>query len=631
MRFVRTRGLVLVIVLAMVGSGLAVPLLSSAPGGASSHATTPALAPASPAAAPSPGAVSAASAPHPMPAAPGASTQTASAGWNSSNFFTDVSVNFYGTGLPYGFRTVPYVNDISSTTFGFWMNITATAPILFANVTIWGTQWPGLNSSQPITGYTPVSPALHPMVVNRTDPAQASFFFDNYRFFWPGSSVSFNLTVVGENSTPSEITSAANVTVAQNYPGGYTDLATWVFNVGTPWASSNFTNDIAVATTPNILGPVVYAPNPMQAFDVTISSIPVQGYATPIPAAALTFTVDLNGTVTSYSDPFGPVNSTTMSLVQSIGPYPGATVAFNITAWMPWQGGALDRIQSLTYRFTWSPNGGWWNPLGGLLDNVQLLTSPSVGSLTGPIAGSTVQLPTDQPLALTLHEPIENVSIGSAQVVYTFSDNGHAHSGTLAMTALSDNTTTATIPGLPPGSQMTFYLVAKDIYGDPIASGNYSYEESGPTSPSLPAGRGLVFLEVLDLSTGALARNFTYALSNATWSTSGSAYSLGYASPTLPASAVPIQLGFGTYAVTVHDLGHTQRATIVLSGQTPTPVVVFFQETQPVPQQPSQTISVESILAAGGLVAAAVITLPLVQWFDERRARAEEEQRRVTL
>jgi len=34
---------------------------------------------------------------------------------------------------------------------------------------------------------------------------------------------------------------------------------------------------------------------------------------------------------------------------------------------------------------------------------------------------------------------------------------------------------------------------------------------------------------------------------------------------------------------------------------------------------------------AGGLVAAALLTLPLVLWFDERRAKAEEEQRRITL
>lgn len=563
------------------------------------------------------------------PPAPPSHLGAASPGWHSSNFFQDAIVNFYGTGLPYGFREVPYVNPIATTEPGFTVTVSAAAPLVFANVTIWGNAWPGTNLSSPISGFSPATPTTRPMVINSTDPAQASFYFDNYRFFWPGSSVSFNISLVGANSTPSEVKSASNVSVNEYYPGGFTNAATWIFTVQSPWASANFSDDIVVSTTPDVLGSTVYAPNPTQSFMVSISSVSVGGGLPPIPAANLAFTVDINGSVTSYSEPFGPANHSQMSLVTPIGPYPGATVLFNVTAWLPWEGGTVDRIHSDVMKFTWSPNGGWWHPLAGLTGNLELTTSPALGLGTTP--GAVPTLPTDQPVTVTIHEPIENVTIGSAAAVYTFSDNGGTFSGTLPMTAVTANTSTVTFPGLPPGSRLTFYLEAKDIKGVGVSSGNYSYLQVGPTNPVLPASRGLLFLEFLDLSRGLFVAGFGYTVANATWSASGNANFLGFATPLLPSSHIANQLFFGDYRVTVQAFGGTQSATIAVSANSPMPVVVFYGESHPTPVTPTGTVSPESVVAAGGLIAAAVVTLPLVNWFSERRAKAEEEQRRITL
>jgi hypothetical protein len=325
------------------------------------------------------------------------------------------------------------------------------------------------------------------------------------------------------------------------------------------------------------------------------------------------------------------VNHTTMGLLAPIGPYPGAEVSFNVTAWMPWFGGEVDILHSPQWSFNWSTHGGWWHPVSGLLANVELATAPSLGASIGGVPGNSLTLPTDQPLTVTIHEPIENVTISSAQVVFTFNDSGASHSGTIAMTALTDNTSSATLPGLPDGSRMTFSIVAKDIYGDPVASGNYTYSEAGPTSPSLPAGRGLLFVEVLDLSGNSLVSGFGFSVSNGTWSSSGTANPAGFATPLLPSFSQPVLLSFGAYLVTVHAFGVTEEATVLVSSSDATPTVVFFGETHPGPGTPGQTLPVDSILEVAGIVAAALLTLPLVLWFDERRAKAEEEQRRITL
>jgi hypothetical protein len=561
-----------------------------------------------------------------LPAAP--TPAGAPKGWDSSDFFADIGVGFSGRGFPSPFLMEPFGNTVPENEVGFWMNLTSVAPILFANVTIWSTQWSTTGASVATLDFSPAAPRLDPMVVNQSDPYRASFYFNDYRFFWPGSSVWFNVTVVGLNSTPSQVESSWNDSVPVDYPGGFVNNATWEYSVATPWASTNFSDDIAISSTPNVLGTPAYAPNPNQTLMVSIRAIDVGGTVAPIPRATLDFTVDVNGTVGRFAQPFGPVNQTTMSLVKPIGPYDGATISFNVTAWLPWEGGQVDTIQSTVATFRWSPNGGWWRPLAGLTANAQLATSPSIPTAQPGVAVPV--LPTAEPVDVTVHEPIENVTVSSSQIDFTYSDNGLSHAGSVVMTALSANTTEGVLPGLPPGAVVTFYVVAKDIYGNPVSSGNYSYQEAGPTNPPLPEGRGLLYTEVLDLSGGGLDAGFAYTISNATWSASGIANSLGFAVPLLPGSTTPVELAFGTYELTVHAFGTNQSANVTLAPGTPTPTVVFYGESTPIPIVTTASAPVESVAAALGLLAAAIVTLPLVLWYEERRARIEAEQRRVT-
>jgi hypothetical protein len=566
-----------------------------------------------------------------VPRAPaGATPRPAGSGWKSGDFFQDIQVTFSETGLTNPFLTVPYTNVLPMTTLGFWVNISSSAPILFANITIWGTQWPENGVALPIQDFPYANPAKSAMLVNTSDPSLASYYFDDYRFFWPGSTVGFNISVVGNGTTPSQVESAWNESVPMTYTGGYTNLATWIFQPGGPWSSTNFTNDIQISTTPNVLGATVYAPNPDQKFTMGLRAVDLGGTVLPIPYALLQFTVSLNGSAAVYSDAFGPTNHTNMTLVTALGPYPGATVSFNVTAWLPWEDGRVDVITSPEYSFTWSSHGGWWHPLSGLTGNLALGIAPALTPVQ-PGSTSVPTLPTAAPVNVTIHEPIENVTIGSAQVAFTYSDQGVSRVGTIPMTAITANTSVATIPGLPPGAQVTFVITAKDIFGDPITSGNYSYTENGPTSPSLPSGRGLLYVEVLDLSVGTLVAGFPYTISNATWSESANANQLGFGVPLIPGATAPYQLAFGSYTLTVHAFGETQSATVDLSPSSPTPVVVFYAESTPLGITTTGSLPTDSIIAAIGLIGAAVATLPLMVWWDERRAKAEEEQRRVTL
>jgi hypothetical protein len=560
-----------------------------------------------------------------------AATGTPDAGGWNSNFFHDVEVTFAGPGLPTQFQLVPYTNDLPTTTLGFWVNVSSLDPLRYANLTIWGTQWPASSGlALPITGFTPQSPNLAAMQINRSDPNVASYFFDLYRFFWPGSTVYFNVTAVGVGATPAEVASSTNDSIPVTYPGGYTNLATWAFTVDPPWSSGNFSNDIAISTSPDILGPVPYEPNPDQSFSVTLTATDLGGTVEPIPAAILEFTVIENGQASSYSESFGPVNHTVMTLTNPIGPYPGATVEFNVSAWLPWQGGVVDPIQSPTYGFNWSARGGWWFPTQGLLTNLDLGAFPNVLA-GGIVAGAPVDIATDQPVNVSIHESVENVSIGSAVVNYVYADQGLAHSGSIAMTAVSLNSSYAVLPGLPPGAMVTFYVVAKDINGDPVSSGNFSYAEVGPTTPPLPEGRGLLFLEVLDLTRGTLVPGFGFTISNATWSESANATALGFGSPTLPGTSLAYQLGFGAYDLAVTVFGVVHSAEVTISPSSPTPTIVFYAESSPLTTPTTGSAPVATLAAAAGLVAAAIATVPLSSWLAERRARAEEEQQRVTL
>jgi len=608
---------------AVPGTGLAAPLASAAPAAAPD------------AAAPLAHSVA--------PAGQVCQTPGGAPNWQSSNFFTDAAVTFWTPGNPQlsgqNFLVVPCNNNIPTYTNGFWMNVTTNVELSDATVTIWGTGWPTATNPQPdLKGFSPASPAIFPMAIAPPFYRTASFYFNDYRYFWPGSQVYFNITLQTTQASPSTIYSANPLT--QYYEpiqwSGGVNNATWGFYVASPFAPTppglspvNFSNIIAVSTTPTVLTVPSYDPNPKQQVEVYLTALNVSGGpAIPIPEAQGTFT--LTGAVTGvYYASFGPANHTVLKLTQPLGPYPGTKVQFNMTCWLPWEGGALDRIYSPTYEFNWSNNGSWWNPTGGLSgpDNLNLTTVPDVTSTTG---GHVLATGTSVNVSISVQTPIQNVTISSAAVHFRYVDTNGVTFGTLPMIALSPNRSYVLMPGLPAGAGVTFSVVAKDIYGNPLSSGNFSYTESGPLGTPLPAGYGLFFFEVIDVATGNLVQNMNFTVANATWSETDFGYDFGFANPVPVSGAGYLAVSFGTYTVTVRAFGQTQTWTGTVSTQTPF-VVVFYLTSAPVSPTYSAPIPALTLAPVVGIVGAAVASYPISNWFRERRRKAEAEQRRISL
>ncbi|HEY6239103.1 MAG TPA: hypothetical protein VIZ68_07965 [Thermoplasmata archaeon] len=595
-----------------------------------------------------PAMVSSASAP-PSPSS-SAAPQAASCGgtpggaynWNTPNFFTDVATTFWTPGSPSltgsNFQPVPCTNVIPTYTNGFWVNVSTNVPLTFAFVTIWGTSWPTPSNPSPdIKGFEPRTPSVLSMYVQPPFYRTASFFFNDYKNFWPGSTVYFNLTLQSTNATPSTIYSASPLSgkyhEAINFAGG-TNNASWAFYVASPFSEQpvgltavNFSNVIGVSTSPTVLTSPTFDPNPMQTLQVYLNSLNFSGGpALAIPMAQATFTLTGGGIGSGvYYQNFGPANHSTMWLPTPIGPYPGTTVQFNVTSWLPWEGGGIDYIYSPVFKFNWSPNGGWWDPQGGLQHNLDVSFTPDLTLL-----GSNPTLATGTTVNITVHGPIQNVTIGSASVRYQYADKNGVATGTIPMTAVNQNTSFALIPGLPPGGGVIFSVVAKDIYNNAVSSGNWSYTESGTTDAILSPGYGVFYFEAVDLSTGLLVQNVNFTVANDTWSESSVGYPMGFANPIPVGGSGSLPVAFGTYAVTVRAFGGTQSWTGTVFDQNPF-VVVFYVTSAPIGNSYSVPVPTFTIPAVIGLVGAAIASVPVANWFRERRRKAEAEQRRISL
>jgi hypothetical protein len=555
--------------------------------------------------------------------------------WKSLTFFNDVEVTFFVPNTPSldgsQFQTAPCSNTIPTYVHGFYMNVTTNVPMVNAIVQIWGTTWPNAsNPDNPITGFDPSIPANFSMYIPPNGArTTATFYFDVYRYFWPGSQVYFNLTIESADATPSTVYSAQDIWDEFNY-SGLKDNYTWSFDVASVWGSTDFSSDIAVSTTPSVIAPPFFWPNQYQSISINLASLTsINGTLQPIPYARLNIEEDADDVSANYAEPFNPNNSTHMTAV--VPANPGASANFSISAWVPWEGGTIDRISSQQYSFNWTNKGGWWYPALGVVGNLQYTTTPNVFS-----TGTTkTTLPTGTSVNVSIQSTIQNVTLSAAQVHFQYTDAAGTTGGELPMIALDPNSSYALIPGLPSGGSITFYVVAKDIFGTPIASGNTTYQESGtpqagPGGLVLSSGFGLFFFEAVDLSTGQLVPYLNFTLSNTTWSETRQGTALGFAAPTPLAGPGFLPVTYGVYVITVHAFGQTETAQVTVSTTTPFGVV-FYVASGSVAQNtwvPETTLTIPAVV---GLIGASLAMWPIGNWFRERRRKAEQEQRRITL
>ncbi|MCI4373282.1 MAG: hypothetical protein L3K02_06545 [Thermoplasmata archaeon] len=553
------------------------------------------------------------------------------ADWTSSNFFDDALVTFTVPGYPgesgAQFYTVPCLNALPTYLPGFWMNVSTDVPLLQAYVNIWGTLWPTPN--QPLADlpgfpYDSTTVTQLPMIIMPGSLDQASFWFNTHRFFYPGSQVYFNITLKSTVGTPSTINSANEL--SQIVPSTSNLNATWKFQLNSPWWSPTFSQNIRISTNPPALGRAIYAPNQNQTLDVGLESIGQNGLpGNPIPEAELTFTISndpgFNGT---YGIAFASLNHTYQNLTSVIGPYPGATIRLNVSAWLPWEGGAIDKEVSGYYWLNWSKGGGWQAPELGLAANAVIATNPSV------LSTATTTLASGTPVNISLTETTPNVTIDSSIVRFHFTDADGTVSGIVPMHLVGQNATYAILPGFPSGSRLTFSLLAKDVFGNPLASGNYSYLESGNPSGNQSAFASYFYVEGINATTGTLLTGASYTVSNATWTQSAVTNPFGLGLLQIPNGAGTLQLPFGTYTVTMTALGHTQTAKVNVGSSTPVTVRFWFAN-GPISATSVIPLSPISIGLVVGVIAMTAALYPLYRYFEERQKRAEKERTRITL
>lgn len=569
-----------------------------------------------------------------------ADTCSGSPNWvsGSTNFFTDVNVCFslLGSSQPFYLPTVPLQGNVSQYAIGFFVNISSNVQIFSANICIWATSWPAPGvGAQAISGYDPSGwngGDCRPMVPGTSSGLNkdtASYYIDCYKYFWPGTNLSFWIQVT---SSVGVIYSYKTLNETQSFSSGFTTYPTWTVYVQSPFASSNFTNDFRVTTIPSVLTQPSYPPNPTQSVQIILSSFNQSGGPpAPIPAAYAVYTVitpGKDGTSTAYTATFGPSNATVMMLNTPIQPQASGTkISFNITAFRYWDGlSHIDNVYSTSFNFTYSGHGGWPQPYAPLEANAQLNSSPAV------FAPGVTSLPTGTPVNVSVHEALENVTFSSAEVDFTFTDHGATHLGSVPMYAQSPNTSYAILPGLPANTSLSFTINVHDVDGNAVSSGTYTYTETGAPVPTPPDGKGYFFLEVYDVATNHLVVGANYTVANLSWFANDQTNALGFGALLTNSGTLPVYLSFGTYFLTVHAFGSTVERPITISQTHSFVTITFYVASSPVALQTSAPPSL--LYSAGGIVgvlAAAVTIIPIRRWFQERRAKAEAEQRRVTL
>jgi hypothetical protein len=565
------------------------------------------------------------------PASGACPTPTISPHWGATLFDSAVLVNVSVSGYPGlsgpNFQTVPCTNTLPSNAEGMWVNLSTNVAIRDAVITIWATGWPTPSASLPSPpGFFPAKPATLPLVLSGGADRSAAFYLNAYRYFPPGTTVYFNLSVNASSGSPPEVFSNSSYHEPERLDG-VVDWASWKFTVAPAWFSPTFGEDIGLATSPPTNGTgTSFDPNPQQTLQIDLTSLrpPTGGAPPPIGVAELFFNITSGPEAGGpYDELFQPINRTAVNLSTPLGPFPNGSIRFQVVAWGLWAGSRVDPIWSPVESVNWSDRGGWWYPGAGLSANLNIVTStPLVPNVTATIA-------VEAPVNVTVHSPRPNVTIAAASLAFRYADaEGHVD-GVLPMRSAGPNTSFAELPGLPSGGTLSFSIVARDIYGTSVSSGNYSYTETAAPVNLTPAGTGIAVVEVVDVSTGLLVPSVPVTFANGSWSGSSVGTPFGFASPASPAGGPgPYPLSFGTYHVAVTAFGRTLTGALLLNGTGPT-VLVFDVASATVPADVYATPLAFPVAGGIALLAATAMVVLLVPWYGARRRQLEAEKRRV--
>jgi hypothetical protein len=241
---------------------------------------------------------------------------------------------------------------------------------------------------------------------------------------------------------------------------------------------------------------------------------------------------------------------------------------------------------------------------------------------------------------VTLSSQNATTAIAYAYVFFNETYNGQVLNGLVLMNEVNstvfytgDGTQPedpADLGPFPPGTNITFFVLAYDELGCPIRSLSYSFHTVvAPLPPK--NGRTFFYVAVYDSGTGDYIPNVPVNISNNTWWDLTQTNIFGVAWPNASYSTTPLYLTYGYYNVTVtydgftqsveYDLTPTSNKTLTFDFNSIHPIVVVYA---------AATAGFSPQLILGTVVAGAT-AVPIALVWSEQRRKAAAEEKRITL
>jgi hypothetical protein len=581
-----------------------------------------------------------ASAAQSYPALPASLQCSSPADEKAFNESVKVTFNPY-SGLQYlTSHSIPASNVVSQYAKAIYVTVSPQKNVNISEVvlSVWGTGW----NNQTLTATSPTTIAQWLLPLKK---GVATGILNDQKYFGPGSTVYFNLTVISNMNNQNPTYSPC---VGKVPTWGNGTFASWGYLVGGGWPSANFSSDIGLTAFPNILAGVY--PGVYQPVQLTLKSIS----GNPIGGANITYNITtvniLTGATTVYScgvyscgDDFTPANSTLemvniSNIAYSRDNY--TTVSFHISAWELWSGGAVNFITGQNYTYPITSGGTWCGSNQTWDRDVNLTTAPYANISQGvnvPIVAMSdvVNVSIDG-----LHS---NVTIDYAFVIFNETYQGKSLPGKILM--VRENSTSqftgdalfGAETGNPvmgpylPGMTVNFHVAATDTLGCTLQSPTYQFHtENGP--PNVVNGKTYFYVIALDQGLGTYAVGARVVFShNGTVISTTQTNDLGFAYPNYTSSNLPMYLPMNqTYNITVSYEGSVQSISYRLTDSSNKTLTFYFDKSHTVPIVYSETPSVY-IPVIAGMIAISLAIVPIYYFWMELQRRAKEEEKRITL
>ncbi len=312
--------------------------------------------------------------------------------------------------------------------------------------------------------------------------------------------------------------------------------------------------------------------------------------------------------------------------------------------------------------FSYSVNGNGSFLTGQFSSDLSIVTQPNISA--PPNLGNVTILPPGTPLSLQLLSQNPGSAIASAKATLTIS-LPVLRTTTIVVIPLVRRSSiefNTTFPPLPAGAYVNFTVGAYDFAQGYEVSPAYEYTTASVTTllPSIPQNSTFFYVAVHDAGSGAWvsgARVSISALGGYYSVSTRTTYGLAYPTSAQASMSPILAPANASYLVTINDPGFipagaaaplaanvTIVATHGMAGDgslkvTPHYLVVqrgnllifWLNSTAPSPVASPSVSSAALWGSIGGLIAVAILIVPLVGWYSAVRKRHQEDMKRVTL